>query len=156
MPPDRRDNPGVIAPPPLIFAIPLIAGVLVGRAFPFQVMPRAFALIVGGALALSAVVLIFWAVLSFRQAATPMVPYKPTAAIIASGPFALTRNPVYLAMALLYVGITLLVNTVWPLLLLPLVLLTVQRGVIEREERYLEQKFGDEYMSYKSRVRRWL
>jgi protein-S-isoprenylcysteine O-methyltransferase Ste14 len=59
-------------------------------------------------------------------------------------------------MALLYVGITLLVNTVWPLLLLPFVLAVVQRGVIEREERYLEQKFGDKYMSYKSRVRRWL
>ncbi len=156
MPPDRKDNPGVIAPPPLIFAIPLVAGVLVGRVFPFQVLPRPFALVVGGALALSAAALMFWAVVSFRQAATPMVPYKPTAAIIASGPFALTRNPVYLAMALLYAGITLLVNTVWPLLLLPFVLGLVQRGVIEREERYLERKFGDEYLSYKSRVRRWL
>ena len=156
MPTDRKDNPGVIAPPPLIFAIPLIGGVLVGRAFPFQVLPRPLALAIGGALALSAAALMFWAVVSFRQAATPMVPYKPTAAIIASGPFALTRNPVYLAMALLYAGITLLVNTVWPLLLLPFVLAVVQRGVIEREERYLEQKFGGEYMNYKSCVRRWL
>jgi protein-S-isoprenylcysteine O-methyltransferase Ste14 len=156
VPPDRKDNPGVIAPPPLIFAIPLIGGVLVGRAFPFQVLPRSLALVIGGALTLFALVLFFWALLSFRQAATPMVPYKPTAAIIDTDPFALTRNPVYLAMALLYVGITLLVNTVWPLLLLPFVLGLVQRGVIEREERYLEQKFGDEYMSYKSRVRRWL
>jgi protein-S-isoprenylcysteine O-methyltransferase Ste14 len=156
VPPDRKDNPGVIAPPPLIFAIPLIGGALVGRVFPFQVLPRPFALAIGGALALSAVVLNIWALPRFRRAGTSMMPYKPTTAIIDSGPFALTRNPLYVAMTLLYVGITLLVNTVWPLLLLPFVLGLVQRGVIEREERYLEQKFGDKYMSYKSRVRRWL
>ncbi len=156
MPPDRKDNPGVIAPPPLIFAIPLVAGVLVGRVFPFEVMPRPFALTIGGALAVSAMVLDIWALPKFRRAGTSMMPYEPTTAIIDSGPFAFTRNPLYLAMALLYAGITLLVNTVWPLLLLPFVLGLVQRGVIEREERYLEWKFGDEYLSYKSRVRRWL
>lgn len=156
MPPDRKDNPGVIAPPPLIFALPLIAGVLVGRVFPFHVLPRPFALAIGGALAVSAMALNFWALPKFRRAGTSMMPYKPTTTIIDSGPFALTRNPLYLAMALLYAGITLLVNMVWPLLLLPFVLGLVQRGVIEREERYLEQKFGDEYMNYKSRVRRWL
>jgi protein-S-isoprenylcysteine O-methyltransferase Ste14 len=59
-------------------------------------------------------------------------------------------------MTLLYVGITLIGNTIWPLVLLPFVLAVVQRGVIEREERYLERKFGDEYLRYKSRVRRWI
>jgi protein-S-isoprenylcysteine O-methyltransferase Ste14 len=153
---EQRDNPGVIAPPPLIFAIPLIAGIIVGRAYPFQVMPRPLALAIGGVLAVLAIALNIWAVPRFSQAGTSMMPYKPTTAIISSGPFAITRNPVYLAMTLLYLGITLLVNTVWPLVLLPFVLFAMQRGVIEREERYLERKFGDEYTTYKSGVRRWL
>ena len=77
-------------------------------------------------------------------------------AIIQSGPFRISRNPVYLADTLCYVGVAILLNTAWPLLFLPVVLLVMHRGVILREERYLEQKFGDEYNSYKMRVRRWL
>lgn len=156
LPPDRKDTAGVIAPPPLVFAVFLLGGILVGRAFRYQLIPQPFALAIGGALAIFAVMLFLWALLSFRRAATPMVPYMPTSSIIDSGPFALTRNPVYLAMAILYIGLTFLVNTPWPLLLLPFVLVVMQRGVIEREERYLERKFGNEYLSYKARVRRWI
>jgi len=140
----------------LVFGVFLLGGVLLGRAFRYQLMPRPIALPIGGALALIGVMLFAWAALSFQKAATPMVPYMPTSAIIDSGPFAFTRNPVYVGMTILYIGITLLFNTLWPLLLLPFALLVMQRGVVEREERYLERKFGDEYLSYKSRVRRWL
>jgi protein-S-isoprenylcysteine O-methyltransferase Ste14 len=59
-------------------------------------------------------------------------------------------------MALIYVGISLFFNTWWPIFLMPLVLLVMQRGVIEREEAYLTRKFGDQYLAYKARVRRWL
>ncbi len=96
------------------------------------------------------------ALVQFWRKRTSVIPYRPTTAIIQSGPFRLTRNPVYLGDTLLYVGVALVMNTAWPLLLLPLVLLIVHRGVILREERYLEQKFGDEYISYRSRVRRWI
>jgi protein-S-isoprenylcysteine O-methyltransferase Ste14 len=156
VPPDGEDSAGVIAPPPLIFTIPGVAGLLVGRAVPVHLMPQPLALVLGIVLSLVAIALMFWAVPKFRQANTAMIPYKPTTAIIETGPFAITRNPIYLAMALLYVGITLIGNTIWPLLLLPIALFVVQRGVIEREERYLERKFGDEYLDYKSRVRRWI
>jgi protein-S-isoprenylcysteine O-methyltransferase Ste14 len=151
-----NDTAGVIAPPPLIFAIPGTVAALVGRAFPVQVMPQPFALTLGIALTVAAIALTIWALPKFRQAQTSLMPYKPTTAIISTGPFAITRNPLYLGMALLYVGITLMVNTIWPLVLLPFVLAVMQRGVIEREERYLERKFGDEYLRYKSRVRRWI
>jgi protein-S-isoprenylcysteine O-methyltransferase Ste14 len=66
------------------------------------------------------------------------------------------RNPAYLAMTLIYAGIASLANALWATLLLPVALLVIQRGVIEREERYLEGKFGEEYLSYKERVRRWI
>jgi len=156
VPNGHGDNPGVIAPPPLIYAVPLMAGLYVDRANPFPIMPRPFAEWIGGALIVFAVVLSLAAFAQFWRKHTAMMPYKPTTTIIQSGPFRITRNPLYLSMTLIYVGVALVMNTVWPLLLLPLVLLIMHRGVIQREERYLEQKFGDEYISYKSRVRRWI
>jgi len=84
------------------------------------------------------------------------MPYKPTTALVESWPYSFTRNPIYLAMTVVYIGISIFFNTLWPFLLLPLVLLVMQRGVIEREERYLDGKFGSDYADYRSRVRRWV
>ncbi len=156
MPRGRNDTPGVIAPPPLIYAVPLAIGLYFNRSNPLPVMPRRFAVPIGSALVLAAVILSIAAAIQFRRARTAMMPYKPTTAIIESGPFGMTRNPLYVGMTMAYVGIALIADTVWPLLLLPLALLMMHRGVIEREEHYLEQKFGDPYLRYKSRVRRWL
>jgi protein-S-isoprenylcysteine O-methyltransferase Ste14 len=91
-----------------------------------------------------------------RQADTPTNPYKPVEHIATEGPFRYTRNPGYLALAMIYTGIASFANALWAILLLPGALLVIQRGVIEREERYLERKFGEEYLRYKARVRRWI
>jgi protein-S-isoprenylcysteine O-methyltransferase Ste14 len=91
-----------------------------------------------------------------REAGTNIQPNLPSTTVVSSGPYSLTRNPIYLAMTLLYSGIAILVNTVWPLFLLPLVLVVIRFGVIEREEGYLERKFGKSYRDYKERVRRWI
>jgi protein-S-isoprenylcysteine O-methyltransferase Ste14 len=72
------------------------------------------------------------------------------------GPFRYTRNPSYLALAMIYTGIASLRNSLWAFLLLPLVVYVMQRAVIGREERYLERAFGEEYLSYKAQVRRWV
>lgn len=156
MPRGHNDTPGVIAPPPLIYAIPLAIGLYFDRSNPFPLMPRSFAVTIGSALILAAIILSIAAAIQFRRARTAMMPYKPTTAIIESGPFGISRNPLYVGMTIAYVGISLVANSVWPLLLLPLALLMMHRGVIVREEQYLEQKFGDPYLEYKSRVRRWL
>jgi len=153
---DDKDIPGIIAPPPLIFAVPGVAAALFNVVYPVRVLPQPIALTFGLGLTVAGIAFEVWAMPKFRQAQTSVIPYRPTTAIIESGPFAVTRNPIYLGMALLYAGITLIVNTIWPLLLLPFILIVMQRGVIEREERYLERKFGDQYLSYKSRVRRWI
>ena len=81
---------------------------------------------------------------------------RPTTSLVFTGPYRWTRNPMYLAMLLLYIGIALLFDIVWALVLTPLVMLLVVRLVIRREERYLEGKFGEEYRQYKGRVRRWI
>jgi len=96
-----------------------------------------------------------------RRADTPVIgePFvadKPTSTLITDGPFGYGRNPGYLAGAMVYAGIASLTNVLWVFLLLPVVLLTMRRTAIEREERYLEGKFGEEYLRYKARVRRWI
>ena len=156
MPQGYQDNPGVVAPPPLIYAVPLAVGVYLNRRSPFELMPGNLARIIGVTLGIVAIILSLAAAIQFWRARTPMMPYKSTTAIIESGPFAISRNPLYLAMTLGYVAISLVFNTAWPLLFLPLVLLVMYRGVIAREERYLQQKFGERYVEYMGRVRRWL
>ena len=156
MPKGHGSTPGVIAPPPLIYGIPLAAGLYMNTTDPFPMMPAQDAKWIGLATLAMGIVLMVSAGIQFWRKHTSVIPYIPTTAIIQSGPFRISRNPIYLADTLCYVGIAILLDSAWPLLVLPLVLLVVHRGVILREERYLERKFGDEYNSYKLRVRRWL
>jgi protein-S-isoprenylcysteine O-methyltransferase Ste14 len=96
------------------------------------------------------------AMVSFRRAHTSVVPMNPTTALVTSGPYRLTRNPMYVGMALLYVALAFAFGVMWALLLLPAVILVIDRFVIAREEPYLERKFGQSYRDYTLRVRRWL
>jgi protein-S-isoprenylcysteine O-methyltransferase Ste14 len=150
------DSAGVIAPPPLIFGIPLAVALYENRSNPLGVMSPRFAMITGGAIILLGLILLVAAFIQLRRARTTITPYRPTTAIVEGWPYSFTRNPIYLAMAVIYIGIAIFFNSLWPFLLLPLVMLVMQRGVIEREERYLEGKFGSDYADYRSRVRRWL
>jgi len=151
-----QDHAGAIAPPPLIFGLPLAVGLYEDRSNPLGVLSPRVAMIIGGAIIFVALVILVATFLQFRRRRTTILPYRPTTAIVDSWPYSFTRNPMYLAMALVYIGIALFFNSLWPFLLLPLVLLVMHRGVIEREERYLEQKFGSDYVDYRSRVPRWL
>ena len=154
--PENADNPGVVAPPPLIYSGALAIGLLANRRYRLAFLPRGLSRVLGwpllaGGLAIGA--------LGFREmkrAGTNVDPREPTTAIVTGGPYRFTRNPLYLSMTLMYGGITTLANALPAALLLPIVLHVMRRGVIEREERYLEGKFGDEYLDYKARVRRWI
>ncbi len=149
------DIPHVIAPPPLIFLVPLLCALGVNRlsAWPALSAPWHW-VAAGGCLLLSGLVVA--AIFAFRRARTRPEPWKPTTALVVDGPYRFTRNPMYLGFTLIYAGVALLANSVWPFVLLPAVLLVMQRFVIRREERYLERKFGDAYRAYCARVRRWV
>jgi protein-S-isoprenylcysteine O-methyltransferase Ste14 len=151
-----RDNPGVIAFPPLIFALCLVVGTAVHVAFPIRVLPLATSRIAGTILICVAGGTAFWARQVMTKDGTNIRPDKPALAIVASGPFRLTRNPMYVSLCLLQVGIALLIDGLMPLLLVIPLVLMLHFGVILREERYLEAKFGGRYVTYRSRVRRWL
>ncbi len=153
---DERDKAGVVAPPPLIYLASLVLGLLLNRRFPVSFLPRRIARIFGWLLLGGGVLLIGWFEWTMRRAGTPANPYKPVSHMVTEGSFHYTRNPAYLSMAMIYSGVASLVNALWAILLLPVTLFVIQRGVIEREERYLERKFGEEYLRYKGRVRRWI
>ena len=156
MPSDEQDKAGVVAPPPLVYLGALIFGLLLNRWFPISFLPRRMARSLGWPLFGGGGVLLGWFGWAMRQAETPASPYKAVEPIAPGGPFRYTRNPGYLSMAMIYAAIASLANALWAILLLPGALLVIQRGVIEREERYLERKFGEEYLRYRSRVRRWV
>src|SRR5215213_2122736 len=153
---DNADNPGVIAHPPLIYAGAFLAGLLANRRFHLPFLPRPLARMLGWLLLASGLAVGLFGVREMRRAETNVDPYKPATAIVTEGPYRFTRNPLYLSMTMIYGGVSALANALPPVLLLPFVLHLMRRGVIEREERYLERKFGDEYLDYKARVRRWI
>jgi len=154
-----QDNPGVIAPPPLIYFGGLVIGLFLHARFPLRLFPRmanGARVPFGGALLALGITLALSGFQTMRRAGTNVNPTQPTTTIVVEGPYRLTRNPLYLSLTLCYAGIATLINTFWAMLLLPLVLLLINRGVIDREEQYLERKFGRHYLNYKERVGRWL
>lgn len=153
---DEQDNAGVVAPPPLIYLGALLFGLLLNRRFPIAFLPPRIARSLGWPLLCSGVLLLGWFAWTLRHAGTPANPYKPVSHIVTEGPFRYTRNPAYLSMTMIYTGLASLANALWAILLMPVALLVIQHGVIEREERYLEHKFGEEYLRYRAQVRRWI
>jgi protein-S-isoprenylcysteine O-methyltransferase Ste14 len=152
---DSSEIPHVIAPPPLIYGIPLLIGLVLQHFRPLAFLPPPWAHLLGPiCVALGLVGLP--ALVAFRRAGTHPEPWRPVTALVVSGPYRLTRNPMYLGFTLLYLGVSLWVNSAWPLFALPLVLWTVHRGVVLREEAYMEHRFGEAYRAYRARVRRWL
>ena len=157
MTPNPPDHAGVFIPPPLLYIVPLGVGALLQRVVPITILPRSVWTVAGGWLLFALGLALFVAaLLTFRKARTSLVPIKPTTAIVETGPYRFTRNPMYVSMTLVYLGVTLWIDSVWPLVFLPVILFTVQHAVIAREERYLEAKFGEAYRGYKARVRRWI
>jgi protein-S-isoprenylcysteine O-methyltransferase Ste14 len=153
---EDRDNPGVIAPPPLIYTGALATGLLANRLYPISFLPRPVSRALGWPAVLAGLAIGFFGFREMKRAETNVDPYKPTTAIVEAGPYRYTRNPLYFGMTLIYAGFTARANALPAALVLPAALAAMRRGVIEREERYLERKFGDEYLQYKARVRRWL
>jgi protein-S-isoprenylcysteine O-methyltransferase Ste14 len=153
---DKQDNPGILVPPPLTYLLPLVLGLLLDRQFHIPFLPRSVARSLGWPLIGGGVLLNGWFFFTMRRSDTPIDPREPVSNLATDGPFRYTRNPAYLSMTMIYAGVAALRNALWAIVFLPLVLYVIQHDQIEREERYLERTFGEEYLAYKARVRRWL
>ncbi|HEY4848586.1 MAG TPA: isoprenylcysteine carboxylmethyltransferase family protein [Methylocella sp.] len=153
---DPSDKARVIALPPLILTGVLVLGFVLDLARSAKFMPRAVALAIGILVILGGIALALLAVRQMVRAKTAVDVRKPTTEIVTSGVFQFSRNPIYLSMVVLCLGAAFLLDSLWFLALCAPLAIVLQRGVIEPEEAYLEQKFGAKYLRYKAKVRRWL
>jgi protein-S-isoprenylcysteine O-methyltransferase Ste14 len=156
---DKRDTAGVIAPPPLI----ALAAVLIGFALDWLLPAYLITLLlsfparvaIGVTLIAAGAALAILGERTFLRAGTEVKPWKPSTALVTDGIYAYMRNPMYVGLALLVTGIGIALASDWTLVMLVLQILIIHFGVIRREERYLEGKFGDDYRRYKARVPRY-
>jgi len=156
----ERDAADVRVFPPAVPLVTVVAGIILDRIWPIApafAAPPPVRYIVGGMTIVGAFLLLgLWAVITMRRTGQTENPYKPTTEIVANGPFRVSRNPMYLQMVLVCLGFGILLWNVWIVLLTPVCAWVLHTFVILREEAYLEAKFGDGYIAYKRRVRRWL
>lgn len=158
--PSPRDAAAVRVFPPGVPLLTILTGLGLDGLWPIEPglsIPAPLRYVLGGLTVAGAILgLGLWAVLLVRATGQSENPWKPTVRIVESGPFRITRNPMYLQMVLVCLGVAVMTLNVWILILTPICAWLLQRLAIRPEEAYLEHKFGETYRSYKSRVRRWL
>lgn len=154
----QQDHADVLIRPPVLFCLALILGSMLSAAMPIGpglAKGDGRAIAWGIALAVIGLVVTAFATRELVRAGTEVVPTRPSTTVVTSGIYAFTRNPIYIGLSFIYFGISLALTSMWSLALLPIVLLLLKRGVVLREEAYLERKFGETYLAYKRRVPRW-
>ena len=154
-PPNTAYRSGVKIVPPSIYTVVFAAGFLLQHFFPMAVLPNAVGRCIALACLLPGTILCVWALVCFRLGRTSPLPIRPSTALVTTGPYRFIRNPMYVGLGFLYVGLALWFQIVWALVLLPVAIGIIRYRVIAPEEKYLEQKFGTEYLDYKARVPRW-
>lgn len=152
----KIDHAPVPLPPPLLFLGFLILALALNWLKPLGIAPSAGLLTAAVLTTLAGLILGFLAVRQMRRAHTSPDPGEPTTALVATGPYRFSRNPIYLGFTLLVLGISLLARTWWGLILTPLCILIVSRLIIRAEEAYLLDRFGEQYRRYTAQVRRWI
>jgi len=157
---EQNDGAAVGFFPPAIPLLAVLVGAALNRVWPIDlgpVLPTPERYWLGGVIVMAALLgLGLWSVVIFRRGGQSENPWKPTPHIEERGPFRFTRNPMYLQMVLVCIGLAIILMNWWVLALTPVVGWLLQRLAILPEEAYLERKFGDAYLAYKRRVRRWL
>jgi protein-S-isoprenylcysteine O-methyltransferase Ste14 len=152
------DKSNALVPPPIAFTLAFALGLAADLFYPWPLMraPPSLAWVVGAGIFAVGFLLAVWAIAAIRKAGTQVETYKPTTTIVTDGPYRFTRNPIYLGMFLGQIGLAIAFDSLWILAMLVPFYLVIRYGVVAREEAYLERKFGDVYLRYKSGVRRWL
>ncbi len=153
---ENKDTPGLPMPPPFLMAIFLVVALAFGWKLPIPVACPWWMQVIGGAVVLSGLACAFSAVRAMFHAQTSPSPRNPTSTLVTDGPYKFTRNPIYLGFILAVIGLPLMLGFYWGAILAPVAGDAYNRLIIEREETYLERKFGKAYLDYKAKVRRWL
>ncbi len=143
-------------PPPIIYAAALFLGLVLNYFFPITFLPDVWGWGIGIAILVVAGAIIPFVIIRYKKVKTPFDVRKPASTLVTDGPNRYSRNPGYLALTLLYLGIGFILNNIWILILVVPVVLIMDLWIIRSEERHLEAVFGEQYLRYKSAVRRWV
>jgi protein-S-isoprenylcysteine O-methyltransferase Ste14 len=153
---DVKDGPDVVVRPPRLYLASLVLGLILHFLWPVSLgLPAAFRFSIGPFVTAFGVLVVGVAIRGFKAAGTNVPTIKPATALVTDGLHRISRNPIYIGLSLIYVGIAVMANSLWVLGLLVPILVVIHYGVVLREERYLEERFAEEYRRYKSSVRRW-
>ena len=156
LPTQRATGPGVIIPPPVIYLAVFLIGLAMHIAWPLPFLPRPTALSLGIALLAAGALFVVTSIPAMLRGHGTLSTNAPSAALVVSGPYRISRNPMYVALTLLYLGFACVFAIGWAIPLLAVPLLYTHYRVILPEERYLDAAFGDTYRAYRGHVRRWL
>ena len=154
--PPEEDRPGVPIAPPLLFVLPILASLAFEWLAPTSFVHGASRWIIGVLIFVTGIALGGGGFITQKRAGTDPIPFNPTTRVVGHGVYRFTRNPMYVGFALCTLALAILVDSTWMLLAVPIGLVLTDRLIVTREERYLERKFGEEYLNYKRRVRRWI
>ncbi len=150
------DYPKVITPPPVIVLIVIAAGFAASLIQPLRFIDGYARYVAGGALLILFAAIVSLAFFKMKGAGTNVDVRKPATAVVTDGVYSYTRNPMYVSLVIFLAAASVLLNNLWIAILIPVFIFIMGKGVIAREEQYLEEKFGAQYTDYKERVRRWL
>ncbi|MCG8489284.1 MAG: isoprenylcysteine carboxylmethyltransferase family protein [Chromatiales bacterium] len=151
-----KDHADVIVPPPVIHILSIALGGVIGNYIPMPLPDWIILQWVGAMLSVTAIAITLWGVHEFHVFRNPIAPIQSVNRLMVSGPYRFTRNPLYLALILLQLGLALFFLNGWMVVVLLPVVLFVHHYVVAREEAYLVQRFGSDYQAYQERVRRWI
>lgn len=151
----KEDSAHILAPPPFFFIIPLLIGAIVEYFIPTNLLPTLFSIIIGLLFSWASLPFIIYSLREFYKVKTAFDVRRKTTTLVTTGIYKISRNPAYLSLVLFYIGLSVLINSIWLLILVVPAIYSLQKFCIEKEEKYLEEIFGGQYLAYKKQVRRW-
>ena len=155
---NKKDSPGVYVPPPLFYVLTFLVAVFVQKKIPIDdsLFHLQITKITGILFLVISLFFLVTSLIKFFQSKNTLILIKPASSLQTNGIYSISRNPMYVGLAIVYLGTTCLIGNWWNIILFPLLLLVIKEYVIKKEEKYLERAFGEKYLDYKSKVRRWL
>jgi protein-S-isoprenylcysteine O-methyltransferase Ste14 len=154
----KKDSPGVYIPPPLFYVLIFFSSLFIQKKISIDkaVFHLQLTRIVGISLLAISLLFLVASLRQFFQSKNTLILIKPASSLQTNGIYHISRNPMYVGLAIVYLGVTCLAGNWWNIILFPILILIVQKYIINREEKYLIRRFGQEYLDYKTKVRRWL
>jgi len=154
----KKDSPGVYIPPPLVYVLTFLAAIFIQKivAINNAVFRLQLTKLVGILMLAISLVFLYTSLRKFFLTKNTLILIKPASSLQTTGIYNISRNPMYVSLTLIYLGLTCLIGNWWNIILFPILFFILQEYIIKREEKYLERAFGIEYTNYKRKVRRWL